>query len=147
MNQSLRERILQGVMALLEPVAVAHTVTLHRSPVIGIPRTQSPALLLFAESDVVSQPVNDRVERHLVVRMVCVAREEAGASPHSLADRVLVAAHAALFSNVSVNGLTLGLKELDCEWDVEDGDASAVAIPARYQYSYRTLINDLATQG
>ena len=64
-----------------------------------------------------------------------------------IADRLLVAVHAALFGNVNLGGLCLGIGELDCEWDVEDADATATAIPARYQITYRTLAADLSTQG
>ena len=58
-----------------------------------------------------------------------------------------VGGNAALFADANVGGLALGVKELDCEWDVEDADALAVAIPARYQITYRSLAADLSTKG
>ena len=39
------------------------------------------------------------------------------------------------------------LRELEVEWEVEDADAVAVALPARYRITYRTLANDLSTSG
>lgn len=147
MANSIREQILQAVAGTLAPVATAQGATLLRSPPTGITREQSPALLVFPESDAISQRPNDRVERQLVVRVVALARETGGEAPEVIADRLLVAAHAALFANANLSGLCLGLKELDCEWDVEDADATAAAIPARYQITYRTLAADISTRG
>ena len=147
MNQSLRENILQSVVALLSPIALAQGAQVLRSPTIGITREQSPALLIFPESDAVTPRINDRIERQLVLRMVAVARETAGIAPEAIADALLVAAHAALFTNANLGGLRLGLRELECEWDVEDADATAAAIPARYQITYRTLVSDISIIG
>lgn len=147
MNKSLRERIIQAVMALLTPIALAHGVTLIRSPPNGISREQSPALLIFPESDTMSLRINDRVERQLVLRIVGLSRERVGVAPETIADGILVSAHQALFANANLDGLCLGLSELDCEWDVQDADAQIVSVPARYQFTYRTLATDISTQG
>ena len=144
---SIREQILKAVTGLLLPVAAAEGALLLRSPTTGVPREQSPALLVFPESDAITQRSNDRVERQLVVRLVALARETSGEAPEAIADRLLAAAHAALFANTNLGGLCLGIKELDCEWDLEDADATAALIPARYQITYRTLAHDLASQG
>lgn len=147
MPNSIREQILQAVTGLLAPVAAAEGALLLRSPTTGISREQSPALLVFPESDAITQRPNDRVERQLVVRVVALARETGAEAPEGIADQLLVVAHAALFANFNLGGLCLGIKELDCEWDVEDADATAAAIPARYQITYRTLAANLSIQG
>lgn len=147
MNESIRERIVQAVLALLAPIALLNGVTLIRSPPNGLTREQSPALLVFPESDTVALRVNDRVERQLVLRIVALSREGAGIAPASIADGLLVAVHLALFANANLNGLCMGLSELDCEWDVEDADAQIAAVPARYQITYRTLAADISAQG
>ena len=147
MSPSIREQILQALMATLAPVAAAQGATLLRSPVHGVPREASPALLLFPESDTIVERPNDRVERQLVVRLVALARETGAGPPEALADQILVAAHVALFADANLGGLALGLRELDGEWDVEDADAGAAAMPARYQITYRTLATDLTQQG
>jgi hypothetical protein len=144
---SLRERILQALMTLLQPVAQANGAALIRSPPVGIPREQSPALLLFPESDGIASRPNDRVERHLVLRMTALARDQGSESAFVIADRLLVAAHAALFANANFDDLALGLMELECEWESEGADAQAAAIPARYQITYRTLATDISQQG
>lgn len=144
MAASIREQILQALMGLLTPVASAQGATLARSPVIGVTREQSPALLLFPESDIIVERPNDRVERHLVVRLVALAR---GDDAFIATDELLVAAHGALMTDASLAGLALGLREIDAEWDAEDADAGVVALPARYQIRYRTLANDLTQPG
>ncbi len=147
MAQSIREQILQAVVQLLAPVASLQGAQILQSPTTGISREESPALLIFPESDAVTPRINDRVERQLVLRMVAVARETAGTAPEAIADALLVAAHSALFANANLGGLCLGLRELECEWDVEDADATAAAIPARYQITYRTLASDISIIG
>lgn len=147
MSNSIREQILQAAVGLLAPVAASAGAQVRRSPLTGITREQSPALLVFPESDAITQRPNDRVERDLVVRVVALARETGSDTPEVIADRLLVAAHAALLSNANLGGLCLGIRELDCEWDVEDADATAAAIPSRYQITYRTLAADLSIQG
>ena len=144
---SIRERCLQAVAGLLLPITQAQGASFYRSPTTGITREQSPALLVFPESDSIVERANDRVVRQLVVRIIALAREQVGVAPEDIADQLLVAAHAALFANFNLGGLCLGIKELDCEWDVEDADATAALIPARYQITYRTLAHDLASQG
>lgn len=136
--------MLQSLMGRLAPVATAQGAVLLRSPTVPLGREQSPALLLFPESDTIRERPNDRVERELVLRLTALARGDDAAQ---VADVLLVAAHAALFSDVSFGGLALGIKELDTEWDLEDADTTACAIPARYQLTYRTFANDLSKQG
>lgn len=147
MTTSIRERLLQVLMTRLQPVAQANAATLIRSPPVGIPRDQSPALLLVPESDGIASRPNDRVERHLVVKLTALARDQGNESAFFIADRLLVAAHASLFAQTNFDGLALGLMELECEWEGEDADANAAAIPARYQITYRTLATDISQQG
>jgi len=144
LTASLREQLLQALMAALTPVAAAEGASLVRSPTLALPREQSPALLLFPESDAITERANDRVTRELTVRLTALARGDEGAT---VADRLLVAAHRVLFADVNFSGLALGLKELDTEWDLEDADATACAIPARYRITYRTLQSDLSQPG
>jgi hypothetical protein len=146
-SPSVRERILQAVMQNLQAAIQPLGAKVLRSPTTGIPREQSPALAVFPESDTIRERPNDRVERELVIRIVALARASATESPEIQADRLLVTAHRVLMVDVTFGGLALGLRELDCEWDVEDADATACAIPARYEVRYRTLVSDLTLTG
>jgi len=74
----------------LAPIALTQGATLIRSPPTGVTREQSPALLVFPESDAITQRPNDRVERHLVVRLVAVARESGASRTSGVTSRRVV---------------------------------------------------------
>lgn len=151
MMNSIRERIVQAVLEKLRPVATLHGATLHRQPAIAITREQCPALVVFPESDAITDHANDRVVRELTLRVVALTRvvvsPAAPDAPETLADALLSSAHAALFMDVNLDALALGIRELGADWEVEDADATAVAIPARYAITYRTLTNDITQKG
>lgn len=147
MSISLRERLLLEVIGRLTPLAQTEGVQIQRSPTLPIRREDSPALLIFPETEVIAQRANDRIERHLVVRVVALARETESEAAETIVDRLQVAVHAALFADSGFGGLCLALQELDCDWSIEDADATAAALPARYQLTYRTLVHDLTAQG
>lgn len=144
---SIREQILLAVLNAVRTPVESLGATLHRSPTVAISREQSPALVVFPESDAITERANDRVTRVLTVRLVALARAVPPAIPETEADLLLTAAHAALLADRNLGGLALGIRELDCEWDVEDADAVAAAMPARYAITYRTLDTDLSTKG
>lgn len=135
---SIRERILREIVARLGS-AVAPVAVL-RFPTLPVRREASPALLVFTEGDAITAHANSLVDRLLSLRLVAVARGEEG---FDQADRVVVAAHAALMSDTNLGGLALALREVDCEWDPEDADAGAIALPVRYEIRYRTHAQDL----
>jgi hypothetical protein len=114
---------------------------------VAISREQCPALVVFPESEAITERANDRVTRELTVRVVALARAVPPAIPESEADRLLTAAHAALMADGTLGGLALGIREQECDWEVEDADAVAAAIPARYRITYRTRAHDLSTPG
>jgi len=144
---SIREQILLAVMAAVRPTAEGLGATVHRSPTVAISREQCPALVVFPESDAITERANDRVTRELTVRIVALARAVPPVAPETEADRLLTAAHAALMADLNLGGLALGIREQECEWEVEDADAVAATIPARYVITYRTLARDLSSPG
>jgi hypothetical protein len=146
-DTSIRERLLLAVLAAVRPTAERLGATLHRSPTVAIGREHCPALVLFPESETITERANDCVTRELTIRLVAVARAVPPQAPETEADRLITAAHAALMADGNLGGLCLGIREQDCEWEVEDADAVAAAIPARYRIIYRTLANDLSIQG
>lgn len=146
-GNSIREQILLAVLAAVRPAAQTLGAGVHRSPTVAISREQSPALVVFPESEVITERANDRVTRELTLRIVALARAVPPAVPETEADRLMAATHAALMADANLGGLALGIREQECEWEVEDADAVAAAIPARYQITYRTLASDLSTLG
>ena len=146
-NTSIRERILLAVLAAVRPAVEGLGATLHRSPTVALGREHCPALVVFPESEAIAERANDRVTRELTVRLVALARAVPPTAPETEADRLLTAAHRALIADGNLGGLALGIREQECEWEVEDADATAAAIPARYRITYRTLANELSIQG
>lgn len=148
---SIREQILLAVLDAVRAPVEALGATLHRSPTVAISRELCPALVVFPESESITERANDRVTRELTVRLVALARAVPPAIAETQADQLLTAAHAALFAacagNKPLAALVLGIREQDCEWDVEDADAVAVSIPARYCITYRTLNTDISSKG
>ncbi len=142
-SNSIRERLIVAALDALRPVAAALGAGVYRSPAVAITREQSPALVVFAESDVITERANGRVTRELTLRVVALARETATLAPETLADRLIAAAHLALMSDQNLGGLALRIHELDCDFDIEDADALAVALYGRYQITYRTQQLDI----
>ena len=68
-------------------------------------------------------------------------------TPGYVADQALVAAHAAMLADPNLGGLAIAVREIDCEWESDDADAGAVALPARYEIRYRTHAIDLTQTG
>src|SRR5574337_1845676 len=120
---SIREQILLAVMAAVRATADGLGATVHRSPTVAIGRDQCPALVVFPESDAITERANDRVTRELTVRIVALARAIPPVAPETEADRLLTAVHAALMADLNLGGLALGIREQECEWEVEDADA------------------------
>ena len=144
---SIREQILLAVLDAVRTPVETLGATLHRSPTVAISREQCPALVVFPESEQITERANDRVTRELTVRIVALARSVPPAIPETEADRLLTAAHAVMLADRNLGGLCLGIREQDCEWEVEDADSVAASIPARYAITYRTLDTDLSTKG
>jgi hypothetical protein len=141
---SVRERILQAVLGVLHPVAAQQQATLLRQPLTAVAPQHSPALLVFADGDVITERANDRVTRELSLRVTALAHGEGAAE---IADQLLVAAHAALFADVNFGGLALGLRELEAEWEHDEASEPVCALPARYAITYRCLAHDLSASG
>ena len=83
-GNSIRERILLAVMAAVRPSVEALGATLHRSPTVAISREQCPALVVFPETEAITERANDRVTRELTVRLValfCVTSSPVSPSP------------------------------------------------------------------
>ncbi len=143
---SIRERILQTLVARMTPVATDQAATVWRTPSVSITRDQCPALVVLPESESLAERANDRVTRELTVRITALARAVPPVIPETVADALLCAAHAALMLDINLGGLALGVREVESEWEVDDADGVACSASARYQITYRTLIADISIQ-
>ena len=144
--QSIREQIIQTIVARLTPIASGQGATIRRQPTVPTDKAQLPALLVFPESEAVRR-INDRTERELVIRVVALAAGSATERPEPAVDRLMTAAHASLLADVTLVGLALGMEETDTEWQQDDADMDVAALPSRYRITYRTLALDLTQKG
>ena len=140
---SRRERLILALMDRCQG-AVSPAPVL-RQPTIAIARDQTPALVLVIESDGPVKRSNDRMEREMVVRLTSYVRDPRDG--YALADDLLCRAHLALLADTTLGGLSLGLLEMEVDYQAEDADVEAIAIPALYRITYRTLVSDLSQGG
>jgi hypothetical protein len=143
---SIREQLLQAILAKLQPLAQENDFKLFRSPAVALAREETPALVVFPEEESVDAAKNVLVDRHLVIRVLAVAREAEPNVGEVVTDQLITAAHTILMVNRNLDGLCQSIKELGTEWDIEDADATAVQVQARYQIDYRTQSGDIAVK-
>ena len=143
MPQSRREQIVREVLARL--AAAISPIAVLRRPTVAIPRDRTPAMVVTVESDAPVKRANDRMERELVVRLVALARDPVDG--FAVADDLVCRAHAALMNDPTLGELSLGIAEMEADWQAEDADMEAVAIPATYRVTYRTFVTDLTSKG
>ena len=143
MSQSIREQIIREVLSRCQ--AGVLTTPVMRQPTVAIPRDQTPLLIVSVVSDARVKRSNDRMERDLVVRLIGHARDPTDG--YAVADDLLCRAHLALFVDTTLAGMALGIEEMDADYQAEDADVDAIAIPAHYRITYRTLVADLTQKG
>lgn len=140
---SRRELLIRAVMGCCQTAVIPATVL--RQPTIAIARDQTPALVLSIVSDAPVKRSNDRMERELVVRLTSYARDPTDG--YAVADDLLCRSHVALLADTTLGGLALSLAEMEADYQVEDADVEAIAIPASYRITYRTLVSDISQGG
>ena len=138
---SRREQLIRAVIDVCA-AAVAPTRVL-RQPVIAIPREQTPTLVVSVTSDAPLRRANDRME--LELRLVAFARDPTDG--YLVSDDLLCKAHLALLVDPTLSGLALAIDEQEADYQSEDADVDAVAIPATYRITYRTLVSDISQGG
>jgi len=143
MPQSRREQIIRNVITRCQ-AAISPTAVL-RQPTIAIPREQTPVLLVAVLSDAPLTRSNDRIEHELVLRILAHARDPTDG--YAVADDLLCKVHLALLADTTLGGLALSLAEMEADYQTEDADVEAIAIPALYRITYRTLVSDISQGG
>jgi hypothetical protein len=140
---SWREQLIRAVLhyctAAIAPIRVL------RQPVTAIPRDQAPALILSVTADAPISRHNERIERELVLRLTAYARDPTDG--YAVADDLLCRAHIALLAEPTLGGLALAVTEMEADYQAEDADVEAIAIPATYRITYRTLVSDISQGG
>ena len=140
---SRRELLIRAVIGCCQAAVTPATVL--RQPTTAIAGDQTPALVLAIVSDTPVKRSNDRMERELVVRLTSYARDPTDG--YAVADDLLCKAHLALLADTTLGGLALSLTEMEADYQAEDADVEAIAIPATYRITYRTLVSDISQGG
>ena len=140
---SRRELLIRAVIGCCQAAVTPATVL--RQPTIAIARDQTPALVLAIVSDAPVKRSNDRMERELVVRLTSYVRDPTDG--YAVADDLLCKTHLALLADTTLGGLALSLTEMEADYQAEDADEEAIAIPAIYRITYRTLVSDISQGG
>ena len=140
---SQREQIIGEVLQRCQNAVNPFRVL--RQPTLAVPRELTPVLIMAVVSDTPVRLLNELAERELVLRLISHVRDP-GAG-FAMADMLLCQAHAALLRDASLGGLALGIVELEADYQAEDADGEAIAIPATYRITYRTLVSDISQQG
>ena len=143
MPLSRREQIVREVLFRCQS-AIAPTAVV-RQPTVALARDQTPVLLVSIMSDTPVKRSNDRIERELVLRVTGHARDPTDG--YAVADDLLCVAHRALLADPTLGGLTLTVDEQEADYQADDADVDAVAIPATYRITYRTLVSDISQGG
>ena len=140
---SRRELLIRAVIGCCQAAVTPATVL--RQPTTAIARDQTPALVLAIVSDAPVKRSNDRMERELVVRLTSYVRDPTDG--YAVADDLLCKTHLALLADTTLGGLALSLTEMEADYQAEDADVEAIAIPAIYRITYRTLVSDISQGG
>ena len=140
---SRRELLIRAVIGCCQ--AAVTPATVFRQPTTAIARDQTPALVLAIVSDAPVKRSNDRMERELVVRLTSYVRDPTDG--YAVADDLLCKTHLALLADTTLGGLALSLTEMEADYQAEDADVEAIAIPAIYRITYRTLVSDISQGG
>ena len=140
---SRRELLIRAVMDCCR-AAIAPAPVL-RQPTTAIPRNQTPVLVLTVVSDTPVTRSNDRLERELSLHLTAHARDPPDG--FAVADDLLCRAHQALLADPTLGGLALAIAEQETDYQAEDADVDAIAIPAVYRIIYRTLVSDISQGG
>jgi len=146
---SVRERIIRDVVSRCQfavaPVFGVAPIPVLRQPTTAIPREQTPALIVTVVSDAPVKRVNAFMEREIVLRVTAYARD--AIDGYLVADDLLCRAHLALFADASLGELVLSMTEAEADYQAEDADVEAIAIPTMYRITYRTFVSDISQGG
>lgn len=138
---SKRELIVRAVMSALGTLPGVNG-RIYRSQADPNPRELSPFITVQWTSER-AQP--DAVQLLGRVLMVEVAVYTRGDTPDSLADDILVAAHALITADPSLGGLALDVMLEDASAEIVAADYPAAKVTHSYSIKYRHSYGDMTT--
>lgn len=136
---TIREQILQAVKARLIGATPAGD-HVFRSRVVPLERELSPAIVVRWTADNAREKLSrELLPRDLTLMVDVMTR---GEEPDALADPVVQAAHAALFTDPTFGGLAANTVPADVIFEADDADAAAGVTTAIFTVRYLTRAAD-----
>lgn len=146
---SIREQIIDQIVANLEAVGKPTGLTVHRMRTRPIEEDVLPAILVYTEDDepktlgaqVFKAPL---VERRLVVYIEYRAEGSLAVAPDQALDPLVIwgtkqmVTHEKFVSNAYPDGLGMGVVELKTAWLSKEGDKMFAAASTQWLVHYRT---------
>lgn len=136
---SIRERILASLAADLAGVAGIDG-RVYRSDPNPSARDLHPFVTLDWQSDQAAPATVPQTERRLVALVSVFVR---GDGPDTLADPIMVAAHAAITADTTRGGLAIDTLLADASFEVESADETAGRLTHVYEINYRHSFADM----
>lgn len=138
---SLRERITQALLARL--AANLPSLNVQRAPVPAAQRQTLPQLIVEPQGESVEPGEGESVLRQLTLAVAVLTRgDDAVAS----ADAWQVSVHPLLMAIPQPSEPGFLIRELGCDWELEDADLIAVRLITRYQISYHSHPQDISKE-
>ena len=144
---SIREQIVDGIVALLEASGSPAGLTVHRERTRPIEDDSLPALVVYCEDEEPKSTDKQTfrsplVERSLRLIVEARARATGGLAPDQALDPLLVWTAQQILQNETIGGLAIGATEGKTSWITKEADVVVAAAIANYHIRYRTARTD-----
>ena len=141
MSTSLREGILERVVAVLQAGATGSTI--FRSRQEAIARSAAPATVIEPKEEQDEQ-LGTGVDRHTL--FVTVEIYVRGDPFDQVADPIAVATHLAILQDATLRGMA-DVRKVGSVWAAHEADRSAGVVEMTYRFVYVSSVRDISTIG
>ena len=139
---TLREQITAQTVAALTGATPAGN-NVFRSREVSITRGLTPAIVVMPESLVSTRMGATADRQELVLVLEILVR---GDPWDAIADQVAEVAHRVMMKDQTIRIYALDVRRLGAEYEAQEADRTAGVLSARYQITYLTRPDDLASQ-
>ena len=144
---SIREQIVDRIVALLEASGAPAGLAIHRERSRPIEDDSLPALVVYCEDEEPKSTDKQTfrsplVERSLRLIVEARARATGGLAPDQALDPLLVWTAQQILQNETIGGLAIGATEGKTNWITKEADVVVAAAIANYHIRYRTARTD-----
>lgn len=136
---SVRERIVDAVVAALNAPGKPAGLTVHRSRTRPIDKDRLPAMVVYLATEDVGDHAAIAVMRTLRIRVEC---RVTGDPPDTVLDEHVTWAVKALKADEKLGGLAVRINEVRTVWDAAERDKVYAAAATEFEIEYATAYND-----